>query len=271
MHPFVNNKTKLKTTTSRHRHGAAVAAADLTEPPPYGGGLGDNNNQRTRLFLFECGGDGGVGCGGTAAGEEGEGKTASGASGVDGRVDRVTRKLFEAHRKTPPEKFSGGGAMVAGGGRVAGVVAVEAWRNKDGGEVVAAWGTQMHPPAPLVVRGCDGGGVTVVAAARVRASGYGGWIDPVMGSDFGLGRKCPPEKFSGGGGMVVAAWAVRKELFEIADLEVKKLKRSRIPIVKVRWNSKRGSEFTWEREDQFRSKYPHLFPNASQADRLLKL
>ncbi|GKA99755.1 putative reverse transcriptase domain-containing protein, partial [Tanacetum coccineum] len=66
------------------------------------------------------GGDGGVGCGGTAAGEEGEGKTASGASGVDGRVDRVTRKLFEAHRKTPPEKFSGGGAMVAGDGRVAG-------------------------------------------------------------------------------------------------------------------------------------------------------
>ncbi|GJW42317.1 hypothetical protein Tco_0071116 [Tanacetum coccineum] len=49
--------------------------------------------------------------------EEGEGKS---ASGVDGRVDRVTRKLFEAHRKTPPEKFSGGGDMVAGGGRVAG-------------------------------------------------------------------------------------------------------------------------------------------------------
>ncbi|GKB83315.1 hypothetical protein Tco_0950210, partial [Tanacetum coccineum] len=129
MHPFVNNKTKLKTTTSRHRHGAAVAAADLTEPPPYGGGLGDNNNQRTRLFSFRVlpakkrtlgGGDGGVGCGGTAAGEEGEGKTASGASGVDARVDRVTRKLFEAHRKTPPEKFSGGGAMVAGGGWVAG-------------------------------------------------------------------------------------------------------------------------------------------------------
>ncbi|GJY35073.1 putative reverse transcriptase domain-containing protein [Tanacetum coccineum] len=49
--------------------------------------------------------------------EEGEGKS---ASGVDGRVDRVMRKLFEAHRKTPPKKFSGGGAMVAGGGRVAG-------------------------------------------------------------------------------------------------------------------------------------------------------
>ncbi|KAI3704333.1 hypothetical protein L1987_74551 [Smallanthus sonchifolius] len=37
---------------------------------------------------------------------------------------------------------------------------------------------------------------------------------------------------------------------EIMDQEVKKLKRSRIPIVKVRWESKRGPEFTWEREDQ---------------------
>nr|GFC09126.1 putative reverse transcriptase domain-containing protein [Tanacetum cinerariifolium] len=46
---------------------------------------------------------------------------------------------------------------------------------------------------------------------------------------------------------------------EIVDREVKRLKRSRIPSVKVRWNSKRGPEFTWEREDQFRKKYPHLF------------
>nr|GFB31255.1 putative reverse transcriptase domain-containing protein [Tanacetum cinerariifolium] len=28
--------------------------------------------------------------------------------------------------------------------------------------------------------------------------------------------------------------------------------------LKVRWNSKQGPEFTWEREDQFRKKYPHL-------------
>ncbi|KAI3682301.1 hypothetical protein L1987_82192 [Smallanthus sonchifolius] len=46
---------------------------------------------------------------------------------------------------------------------------------------------------------------------------------------------------------------------KIMDREVKKLKRSRIPIVKVRWESKRGPEFTWEREDQMNSKYPHLF------------
>nr|GEX26640.1 reverse transcriptase domain-containing protein [Tanacetum cinerariifolium] len=50
-----------------------------------------------------------------------------------------------------------------------------------------------------------------------------------------------------------------EELVEIMDREVKRLKRSRIPVVKVRWNSKRGPEFTWEREDQFRKKYPHLF------------
>nr|GEV47817.1 reverse transcriptase domain-containing protein [Tanacetum cinerariifolium] len=50
-----------------------------------------------------------------------------------------------------------------------------------------------------------------------------------------------------------------EEPVEIMDREVKRLKKSRIPIVKVRWNSRRGPEFTWEREDFFRSKYPHLF------------
>nr|GFA91953.1 putative reverse transcriptase domain-containing protein [Tanacetum cinerariifolium] len=43
-----------------------------------------------------------------------------------------------------------------------------------------------------------------------------------------------------------------EEPMEIVDREVKWLKRSRIPLVKVRWNSKRGPEFMWEREDQFR-------------------
>ncbi|GJY44925.1 putative reverse transcriptase domain-containing protein [Tanacetum coccineum] len=50
-----------------------------------------------------------------------------------------------------------------------------------------------------------------------------------------------------------------EELVEIMDREIKQLKRSRIPIIKVRWNSKRGPEFTWEREDQFKKTYPHLF------------
>ncbi|GJV41514.1 putative reverse transcriptase domain-containing protein [Tanacetum coccineum] len=60
-----------------------------------------------------------------------------------------------------------------------------------------------------------------------------------------------------------------EEPIEIMDHEVKRLKRSRIPLVKVRWNSRRGPEFTWEREDQFRKKYPHLFtktaPSSSAA------
>ncbi|GJV80272.1 putative reverse transcriptase domain-containing protein [Tanacetum coccineum] len=52
-----------------------------------------------------------------------------------------------------------------------------------------------------------------------------------------------------------------EEPVEIMDREIKQLKRSRIPIVKVRWNSKRGPEFTWEREDEIFAKYPHLFSN----------
>ncbi|GJS46993.1 putative reverse transcriptase domain-containing protein [Tanacetum coccineum] len=52
-----------------------------------------------------------------------------------------------------------------------------------------------------------------------------------------------------------------EEPVEIMDLEVKQLKQSRIPIIKVRWNSRRGPEFTWEQEDFFKNKYPHLFLN----------
>ncbi|GJX06578.1 putative reverse transcriptase domain-containing protein [Tanacetum coccineum] len=40
-----------------------------------------------------------------------------------------------------------------------------------------------------------------------------------------------------------------EEPVEIMEREIKRLKRSRIPLVKVRWNSRRGLEFTWERED----------------------
>nr|GEX58136.1 putative reverse transcriptase domain-containing protein [Tanacetum cinerariifolium] len=50
-----------------------------------------------------------------------------------------------------------------------------------------------------------------------------------------------------------------EEPVEIMDREIKQLKRSRIPIIKVRWNSKRGPKFTWEREDQFKQKYLQLF------------
>ncbi|GJZ54710.1 hypothetical protein Tco_0609595 [Tanacetum coccineum] len=45
-----------------------------------------------------------------------------------------------------------------------------------------------------------------------------------------------------------------EELVEIMDREIKWLKQSRIPLVKVQWNSRRGHEFTWECEDQFQKK-----------------
>ncbi|GKE90467.1 putative reverse transcriptase domain-containing protein, partial [Tanacetum coccineum] len=50
-----------------------------------------------------------------------------------------------------------------------------------------------------------------------------------------------------------------EEPVEIMDREVKCLKQSRIPIIKVRWSSKRCPDFTWENEDLFQIKYPHLF------------
>nr|GFA53394.1 hypothetical protein [Tanacetum cinerariifolium] len=78
---------------------------------------------------------------------------------------------------------------------------------------------------------------------------------------FGKQRKVEPEMY----------WTFQDEVHiddklcfveepvEIMDREIKRLKQSRIPIIKVRWNSRRGLEFTWEREDQYRKKYPHLF------------
>ncbi|GJR55558.1 putative reverse transcriptase domain-containing protein [Tanacetum coccineum] len=56
-----------------------------------------------------------------------------------------------------------------------------------------------------------------------------------------------------------------EESVKIMDREVKRLKQSRIPIVKVRWNSRRGPEYTWEREDQMQKKYPLLFANPESA------
>nr|GEW81459.1 putative reverse transcriptase domain-containing protein [Tanacetum cinerariifolium] len=54
-----------------------------------------------------------------------------------------------------------------------------------------------------------------------------------------------------------------EEPVKIMDREVKLLKQSRILIVKVRWNSMRGLELTWEHEDQMQKKYPHIFLNSA--------
>ncbi|KAL9993804.1 putative nucleotidyltransferase, Ribonuclease H [Helianthus debilis subsp. tardiflorus] len=58
-----------------------------------------------------------------------------------------------------------------------------------------------------------------------------------------------------------------EEPVEITDRDVKVLKHKRIPLVRVRWNSQRGPEYTWEREDQMKEKYPQLFgTNTSTAE-----
>nr|GEZ96545.1 putative reverse transcriptase domain-containing protein [Tanacetum cinerariifolium] len=57
-----------------------------------------------------------------------------------------------------------------------------------------------------------------------------------------------------------------KEPVEVVDREVKQLKQSRIPIVKVRWNSQRDPEFTWECEDQIKKKCPHLLQGRSKEE-----
>ncbi|GJX93413.1 putative reverse transcriptase domain-containing protein [Tanacetum coccineum] len=50
-----------------------------------------------------------------------------------------------------------------------------------------------------------------------------------------------------------------EEPIGIVERDVKKLKRRRIPLVKVCWNSRQGAEYTWEHEDQFRKKNLHIF------------
>nr|GEV58026.1 putative reverse transcriptase domain-containing protein [Tanacetum cinerariifolium] len=58
-----------------------------------------------------------------------------------------------------------------------------------------------------------------------------------------------------------------EEPIKIIDRGVKQLKQSRIPIVKVHWDSRRGLEYTWESEDQMKSKYPCLFTNNPRTDK----
>ncbi|GJS40093.1 hypothetical protein Tco_0565136 [Tanacetum coccineum] len=57
---------------------------------------------------------------------------------------------------------------------------------------------------------------------------------------------------------------VIEEPVEVIDREVKQLKQSQIPIVKVHWNSQRGPKFTWERVEQIKKKYAHPFTSKDE-------
>nr|GEX05136.1 putative reverse transcriptase domain-containing protein [Tanacetum cinerariifolium] len=85
--------------------------------------------------------------------------------------------------------------------------------------------------------------------------------------EFNVGDKVMLKKCSSDESLIISLDEVQlddklyfiKEPAEIMDREVKRLKQSRIPIVKVRWNSHRGPEYMWEREDQMKSKYSNVF------------
>nr|GEW13171.1 putative reverse transcriptase domain-containing protein [Tanacetum cinerariifolium] len=84
---------------------------------------------------------------------------------------------------------------------------------------------------------------------------------------FGKHGKLSPQKCLADENVVIPLKEIKlddklhfiKEPVEIMDREVKQLKQIRIPIVKVRWNSRHGPEYTWEQEDFFKRNYPHMF------------
>ena len=46
---------------------------------------------------------------------------------------------------------------------------------------------------------------------------------------------------------------------QILEREEKELRNKKISLVKVLWRNHLVEEATWERKDQIRSQYPHLF------------
>ncbi|KAJ0835396.1 hypothetical protein HanRHA438_Chr16g0754711 [Helianthus annuus] len=62
-----------------------------------------------------------------------------------------------------------------------------------------------------------------------------------------------------------------EEPVEVTNWKVNKMRRSSVKLVKVRWNARHGPEFTWEREDRMKAKYPYLFPNTPAASSRTKI
>ena len=48
---------------------------------------------------------------------------------------------------------------------------------------------------------------------------------------------------------------------QIVDRQVKQLRSKTIPMVKVEWKEHYGTEATWEKEEEMRQQYLHLFPS----------
>ncbi|GJU10756.1 putative reverse transcriptase domain-containing protein [Tanacetum coccineum] len=65
--------------------------------------------------------------------------------------------------------------------------------------------------------------------------------------------------------LLTISFSLWKSPVEFMEWEIKRLKRSRIHWLSSLWNSRRGPEFTWEREDSFKQKYPQLFTNRASS------
>ncbi|GJX81846.1 putative reverse transcriptase domain-containing protein [Tanacetum coccineum] len=90
------------------------------------------------------------------------------------------------------------------------------------------------------------------------------YIDEIV-----AGHGVPVSIISDRDGRFTSRTLVLEEPIEIMDREVKSLRRSKIPIVMVRWNSKRGPEFTWEREDHMKASLCEFGYQSMEHDRLI--
>ncbi|XP_028095884.1 uncharacterized protein LOC114295785 [Camellia sinensis] len=63
--------------------------------------------------------------------------------------------------------------------------------------------------------------------------------------------------------MMYEKWPV-----QIIDRQVKQLRNKTIPMVKVEWREHYGKEATWEKEEEMRQRYLHLFPSEGGRSRL---
>nr|GEX44708.1 hypothetical protein [Tanacetum cinerariifolium] len=88
--------------------------------------------------------------------------------------------------------------------------------------------------------------------------------DKDLGTDLSMSTAYHPET-DGQSERTIQTLEDMLQPVEIIEREIKQLKQSRIPLVKVRWNSRRGPEFTWEREDSFKRKYLQLFTNQASS------
>ena len=57
-----------------------------------------------------------------------------------------------------------------------------------------------------------------------------------------------------------------ERLVAIVGKKMKILRNKEIPLAKVQWQQRKGSEWTWEPEAEMREHYPELFATADFAD-----